>query len=144
MDAKARLELRQVKTRPLMDRLKRRAEEISQQVLPKSALGEACSYLLKQWDRLGMFLTDGVLLADNNQCENGMRGVAIGRGSWLHLGDEVAGPKVAAIYSIIETCKRLGINLREYLNDVLPRLGEWPANRIGELTPSAWKASRTT
>jgi len=91
-----------------------------------------------------MFLSDGVLLADNNWCENGMRGVAIGRKGWLHLGSEVAGPKVAAIYSVIETCKRLGINVREYLNDVLPRLGDWPVNRIGELTPSAWKASRAS
>lgn len=142
MGAKARLDLRQTKTRPLMDQLKRRAIEIRQNVLPKSALGKACTYTLKQWDRLAMFLTDGVLLADNNWCENGMRGVAIGRKGWLHLGNEVAGPKVAAIYSVIETCKRLGINVREYLNDVLPRLGDWPVNRIGELTPSAWKASR--
>ena len=77
-------------------------------------------------------------MADNNWCENGMRGVAIGRNSWLHLGDELAGPKVAAIYSVVETCKRLGVNL----GDVLPRLNEWPASRVGELTPSAWKASR--
>lgn len=144
MGAKARLELRQAKTRPLMDQLKRRAAEIRQNVLPKSALGKACTYTLKQWDRLEMFLSDGVLLADNNWCENGMRGVAIGRKGWLHLGSEVAGPKVAAIYSVIETCKRLGINVREYLNDVLPRLGDWPVNRIGELTPSAWKASRAS
>lgn len=142
MDAKARLELRVKKSRPLMDRLKQRIIEIGAKELPKSALGKACTYALNQWGRLEMFLTDGVLQADNNWCENGMRGVAIGRNSWLHLGDELAGPKVAAIYSVVETCKRLGVNLRAYLGDVMPKLGDWPANRVGELTPSAWKASR--
>ena len=142
MDAKARWELRQAKSRPVMERLKKRIQEIAGKELPKSAMGKACTYALNQWDRLEMFLTDGVLMVDNNSCENGMRGVAIGRNSWLHLGDELAGPKVAAIYSVVETCKRLGVNLREYLGDVLPKLNEWPANRVGELTPSAWKASR--
>lgn len=54
----------------------------------------------------------------------------------------MAGPKVAAIVSVLESCKRLGINIREYLTDVLPRLGSWPSNRDGELTPTTWKASR--
>ena len=72
-----------------------------------------------------------------------MRPIAIGRKNWLHLGDELAGPKVAAIISLFETCQRLGINAREYLIDVLPRLGDWPANRVAELAPMAWKASRS-
>ena len=50
--------------------------------------------------------------------------------------------KVAAIASIVETCRRLDINLRAYLHDVLPKLGDWPANRVAELTPSAWKAAQ--
>jgi hypothetical protein len=49
---------------------------------------------------------------------------------------------VAAIASIVETCRRLDINLRQYLKDVLPRLGEWPINRVAELTPTAWKAAQ--
>jgi transposase len=71
-----------------------------------------------------------------------MRGVALGRKNWLHLGSPQAGPKVAAIASIVETCRRLGINVRLYLRDVLPRLGDWPITRIAELTPSAWKAAQ--
>jgi len=49
---------------------------------------------------------------------------------------------VAAIVSIIETCRRLDINLRAYLKDVLPKLAEWPANLVAELTSTAWKAAR--
>jgi hypothetical protein len=49
---------------------------------------------------------------------------------------------VAAIASIVETCRRLDINLRKYLKDVLPRLGQWPINRVAQLTPTAWKAAQ--
>ena len=66
----------------------------------------------------------------------------MGRKNWLHIGSPEAGPKVAAIVSIVETCRRLDITLRAYLNDVLPKLAEWPANRVAELTPTAWKAAR--
>jgi len=49
---------------------------------------------------------------------------------------------VAAIASIVETCRRLDINLRAYLRDALPKLGQWPITRVGELTPTAWKAAQ--
>ncbi len=58
------------------------------------------------------------------------------------MGSAEAGPKVAAIGSIVETCRRLDINLRPYLRDVLPKLGQWPINRVNELTPTAWKAAQ--
>ncbi len=73
-----------------------------------------------------------------------MRPVALGRKNWLHIGSESAGPKVAAIISIVETCRRLDINLRNYLADVLPKLGQWPANRVAELIPAAWKATKNS
>ena len=71
-----------------------------------------------------------------------MRPLALGRKNWLHVGSPEAGPKIAAIASIVETCRRLDINLREYLLDVLPKLGELPISRVGELTPTAWKAAQ--
>jgi transposase len=86
-------------------------------------------------------LADGRIEADNNWCESGLRAIVLGRKNWLHVGAEQAGPKVAAIASIVETCRRLDINLRQYLNDVLPRLGQWPINRVAELTPTAWQAA---
>jgi len=142
LSASARLERRQLKTRPLMDALKAKVTEISKATMPSSVLGKACNYTLRQWDRLEAFLQDGILEADNNWCENGMRGVALGRKNWMHLGDELAGPKVAAILSLFETCARLGINAREYLTAVLPRLAEWPSSRVAELTPMAWKTAQ--
>ncbi len=73
-----------------------------------------------------------------------MRPVALGRKNWLHIGSEKAGPKIAAILSVFETCKRLKINIREYLNDVLPQLGKWMNTKVAELTPDRWLASKNS
>jgi transposase len=69
-----------------------------------------------------------------------MRPVALGRKNWIHVGSEQAGPRVAAILSVVETCRRLKIPLRHYLGSVLPGLANFPISRIAELTPSAWAA----
>jgi transposase len=138
----ARLALRQRKSAPVMTALKARLVEIRQAIAPGTKLAQACDYALGQWSRLEEYLKDGVLEIDNNWCENAVRPIALGRRNWLHIGSEQAGPKVAAIASIVETCRRLDINLRAYLKDVLPKLGDWPANRVAELTPLAWKAAQ--
>jgi hypothetical protein len=77
----------------------------------------------------------------NNLAENSMRPVAIGRRNWTHIGHEKAGPRVAAILSIVETCRRLKIPAREYLAAVLPGLANLSIQRLPELTPTAWAAS---
>ena len=137
-----RLALRQQKSAPVMAALKERLVAIRQQLAPGGTLAKACDYTLGQWSRLEVFLHDGRVEIDNNWCEGAMRPLVLGRKNWLHIGSEQAGPKVAAIASIVETCRRLEINLRKYLNDVLPKLGAWPINRVAELTPTAWKAAQ--
>jgi transposase len=139
LDAAARRELRRGKSVALMDQLKTRIMEIRQRVLPKSTAGDACNYALNQWSRLIMFLQDGQIEIDNNWCENAIRPVALGRKNWLHIGSERAGPRVAAIMSILETCRRLKLDVREYLRDVLPKLPTWPINKAAELSPLAWQ-----
>jgi transposase len=69
-----------------------------------------------------------------------MRPLALGRRNWIHIGSEQAGPRVAAIASVVETCRRLKIPIRDYLGSVLPGLADFPINRIAELTPAAWLA----
>ena len=142
--AAARLELRQRKSRPVMDALKTRILQVRQEVTPACALAKACDYSLGQWGRMEEYLRDGQIEIDNNWCEGAMRPIALGRKNWLHVGDESAGPKIAAIISIVETCRRLDIKLREYLQAILPKLGEWPITRVAELTPSAWKVAQTS
>jgi transposase len=142
LDAAGRLELRQRESVPLMAKLHTRILEIRQRVLAKSAVGEACTYALGQWPRLELFLSDGRLEPDNNYCEQGMRPVALGRRNWLHIGDEKAGPPIAAILSIMETCRRLQIDVRDYLLDILPKLPDWPIAKVAELTPTAWQLAQ--
>ena len=69
-----------------------------------------------------------------------MRPLALGRRNWIHIGSEQAGPRVAAIISVVETCRRLKIPIRDYLASVLPGLADFPINRIAEFTPAAWLA----
>ena len=134
--------LRQTGSAPVMAALKERRVAIRQEIAPGGTLAKACNYTLGQWSRLEEYLRDGRVEIDNNWCEGAIRPLALGRKNWLHIGSEQAGPKVAAIASIVETCRRLDIHLRKYLNDVLPKLGQWPINRVAELTPTAWKAAQ--
>jgi len=142
LDAAARRALRQEKSVPLMAALKERILELrhNPKVLPESLLGKACNYALNQWERTARYLERGEVEIDNNRCENGIRPIAVGRKNWLHIGGEEAGPKIAGIISIMETCRRLDINVREYLLDVLPGLADKPQSELANLAPTAWKA----
>ena len=137
-----RLAMREQRSVALFDELKAKITQIALHALPSSKLAEACQYALNQWARLKVYLQNGRVEIDQNLCENAMRPLALGRKNWLHVGSEAAGPKIAAILSIMETCKRLQINLRKYLNDVLPKLPSWPINNVAALSPLNWKSSR--
>jgi transposase len=130
--------LRQQRSRPQLDKIKAAVEAAGQGALPSSKLGEAIRYTLGLWPKLVRFLDHPVLELSNNIAENSMRPVAVGRKNWIHVGSPKAGPKVAAILSIVETCKRLGIPVRVYLAAVLPGLADVNIQRIPELTPAAW------
>ena len=73
----------------------------------------------------------------NNLAENSMRPVALGRKNWIHIGSPQAGPKVAAILSVVESCRRLKISVRDYLAAILPGLADLPIQRLPDLTPAA-------
>ena len=75
---------------------------------------------------------------DNNACELAIRPVAVGRRNWLFAGSPRGGRMGAAIYSIVETCKRAGVNPFEYLEDVLVRVHVTPPNRMDDLVPRRW------
>ncbi len=110
----------------------------------KSAAGQASSYALAIWTRLTRFLDYPELELSNNLAENSMRPIALGRSNWIHIGSEQAGPRIAAIFSVVESCRRLNIPIRDYLADILPGLANAPLQRITELTPAAWAARHPT
>src|SRR6266567_5025667 len=140
MDHAARHALRHEKAPPLLAEIRTQILEMSKTVLPKSAAGQACSYTMAIWKKLIRFLDYPELELSNNLAENSMRGVALGRKNWIHIGSEQAGPRVAAILSVIESCRRLKIPVRHYLADILPGLANASIQRIPEITPAAWAA----
>ena len=138
LDHAAHHRLRLERARPLLDLLKPQIEAARQDALPASALGRAAQYTLALWPKLTRFLDYPELELSNNLAENSMRPLVLGRKNWIHLGSQQAGPKVAAILSIIETCRRLKIPARDYLAGVLPGLADRPMQDIKQLTPAAW------
>ena len=150
LDAAGREALRAERSVPLLAELKAMILKVRPEVLPQSVFGKACAYAINQWERLERYAGpgNGEVEIDNNWAENGMRGIALGRKNWMQIGSEEAGPKVAAILSIVETCKRLKIKVRDYFEDVLPKLSYW-STRLGtgpksfaDLTPAAWQRAR--
>lgn len=144
MDHAARHALRLEEAPPLLDEIHEQILAMSRIVLPKSAAGKACSYALRLWKRLTIFLEYPELELSNNLAENSMRGVALGRKNWIHIGSKQAGPRVAAILSVVESCRRLEIPIRDYLADILPGLANTSIQRVAELTPAAWIARHTS
>ena len=138
LDQLARQQLRLERSRPLLDVLKPQIEAAQAEALPASALGKAARYTLALWPKLIRFLDYPELELSNNLAENSMRPLVVGRKNWIHLGSQQAGPKIAAILSIVETCRRLKIPLRDYLAAVLPGLAGRPLQHMKQITPAAW------
>jgi transposase len=109
-------------------------------ILPQSVAGKAINYTLKRWVELTRFLDHPVIELSTNWAENSMRPIAIGRRNWLHLGSKEAGPKIAAIFSIVESCRKLGVPIRQYLADVLPGLADRSIHELAGLNPAAYAA----
>jgi transposase len=109
-------------------------------ILPQSIAGNAVNYTLTRWVKLTHFMQHPVIELSTNWAENSMRPIAIGRRNWLHLGSKEAGPKIAAIFSIVESCRKLGVPIRQYLADILPGLADRSIHSLTELTPAAYAA----
>ena len=131
-------QLRQQKARPLLEAIAKQIATARAQCLPQSALAKACNYTLTQWGRLSQFLDYPVLELSTNLAENAMRPIALGRKNWLHFGSPQAGARIAAILSILETCRRLRLPARDYLASILPGLADFPLRQVSQLTPAAW------
>jgi hypothetical protein len=125
-----------------VDAVKVNKEDSDAVKLPQSALGKAAAYTLNMWPQLVRCLDYEDLELSNNLAENSMRGVALGRKNWLHVGSVKAGPKVAAILSVAESCRRIGIPVKEYLTEVLPGLDRRSLNQVATLTPARRLAAR--
>jgi transposase len=142
MSMEERLALRRQYAAEWVDEIRAECLKLSPNVLPKSALGKAVGYTLNMWAKLRRIFDYAEVELSNNLAENSMRPIALGRKNWLHVGSAKAGPKVAAILSAVESCRRLQVPLREYLLDVLPGLDSRKLSAVSRLTPAHWSAAR--
>ena len=142
LDADALRALRQDRSRPETERLHAWLLAQVGVVLPKSPLGEAIGYALDQWTALTRYLDDGRLDIDNNAAEQAMRRIAVGRKNWLFIGSDDGGRRAAIFYSLIETCKRHGVEPFAYLRDIFERISTHPARDIAALLPPNWKKAQ--
>lgn len=140
LDLAQRHQLRRQRAPQILDQLRPCLLAIQKTALPKSHAGQAANYTLSLWKRLTVFLDYPELELSNNLTENSMRPVAIGRRNWLHLGSKDAGPKIAAIFSIVESCRRLDVPIRKYLAEVLPGLANRSIQSLAPLLPDAYAA----
>ena len=131
---------RQETAKPLLDDIRIKIEAAQSIALPASALSKACQYALTLWKKLTRFLEHPELELSTNLAENSMRPVALGRKNWLHIGSPQAGPKVAAILSIVESCRRLQVPVRDYFSTILPGIADLPIRCLPDLTPGVWVA----
>jgi transposase len=139
--ADERLAVRQASSRSLVDALETYMRGQLSRLSRGHDLAKAMQYMLKRWPAFTLFLKDGRVCLSNNAAERGLRGIALGRKSWLFCGSDRGGERAAAIYSLIVTAKMNGVDPQAWLADVLARIAAHPAHRLDELLPWNWRAS---
>jgi transposase len=144
--AKERRAVRQELSKPLVEALQVYIREQRAKLSRGHDLAKAIDYLLKRWAAFTLFLDDGRVCVSNNAAERALRGIALGRKSWLFCGSDRGGERAVAMYSLIVTAKMNDVDPQAWLADVLTRIAAHPAHRLDQLLPWHWttKASAMT
>ena len=137
--AEERHAVRQELSKPLVDDLEAWMREERPKLPRGNDVAKAMDYMLKRWTAFTRFLDDGRVCMSNNAAERGLRGIALGRKSWLFAGSDRGGQRAAAMYSLIVTAKMNDIDPQAWLADVLARIAGHPVHRLDELLPWNWR-----
>jgi len=141
-----RRQIRQRRAEPVLAELKAWLEQRKAEALPKSALGQAVGYALNNWEALCRYQEQGYLVIDNNLSERALRTIAVGRNNWGVIGSETGGRTAAVLYTMVGTCKHLGMDPFAYLREALPglfALGERPSReQLAVWLPDGWLLRR--
>ncbi len=140
--ADERRAIRQELSRPLVAELEARMRAERPKLSRGSDLAKSMDYMLKRWPAFTRFLDDGRVCMSNNAAERALRGIALGRKSWLFAGSDRGGQRAAAMYSLIVTAKLNDIDPQAWLADVLTRIASHPASRLDELLPWSWRSQQ--
>ena len=138
-----RLALRKQHAAPLVTELEAWLRRERARLSRHNDVAKAMDYLLKRWPAFTRFLDDGKICLTNNAAERALRGVALGRRSWLFAGSDRGGERAAAIYTLIATAKLNDVDPQAWLEDVLRRIADHPASRLADLLPWNWQPAVT-
>jgi hypothetical protein len=144
LDAVSRLEARQRLSRPMVEESHDWMRTERDTMSRHNPVAKAIAYMFKadRWDAFTRFLEDGRICLTNNAAERALRGVALGRKSWLFAGSERGGERAAFMYSLIVTAKMNDIDPQAWLADVLARLPDMTASQVPILLPWNWQSPR--
>ncbi len=147
LDYEARNALRIERSAPVLASIKARldADRLGGSYLPTSPLSIAVNYTAELWTELTRYAEpgNGMVEIDNNLVENAIRPSAIGKKNCLFTGHPKAGQRSAVIYTMVENCRMHGIDPRDYITDVIPRLPDREAQAaVTDLLPPQWKPTR--
>ena len=143
MHAEERRRVRHERSAPLVADLETWMREERAKLSRGNDIAKAMDYMLKRWPSFARFLDDGRICLTNNAAERALRGIALGRKSWLFAGSDRGGVRAAAMYSAIITAKMNDIDPQAWLADVLARIASHPASRLDELLPWNWRDARS-
>jgi transposase len=136
--AERRKAVRQELSAPLVADLKAWMREQRAKLSRGNDVAKAMDYMLKRWTVFTRFLDDGRICLSNNAAERGVRGIALGRKSWLFCGSDRGGQRAAVMYSLIVTAKMNDVDPQAWLADVLGRIAEHPVQKLDQLLPWNW------
>jgi len=136
--ASARLAHRREHVAPLVDDLHTWMTETRPKLSRHAEPAKAIDYMLTRWDRFARFLEDGRICLTNNAAERALRGIALGRKSWLFAGSDRGGERAAMMLTLIGTAKLNEVDPQTWLADVLSRIADTPMSRLPELLPWTW------
>jgi len=131
--------VRQDKIRPLVEEFEAWMHETRAELSRHDPVAKAIAYILKEWPDFTRFLDDGRICLTNNAAERALRGIALGRKSWLFAGSDRGGERAAAMYSLITTAKLNDVDPHAWLADVLARIASISQNKLHELLPWNWR-----
>jgi hypothetical protein len=129
---------RQLHSAPLVNELEVYMRDACTKLSRGHDLFKAMNYMFKRWSSFTRFLDDGRVCLSNNAAERALRGIALGRKSWLFCGSDRGGQRAAAMYSLIVSAKMNDVDPQVWLADVLSRIAAHPAHRLDELLPWNW------
>ena len=139
--AEERRRVRQEKSAPLVAELETWMRKERAKLARGNDVAKAMDYMLKRWPSFTRFLDDGRICLTNNAAERALRGIALGRKSWLFAGSDRGGQRAAVMYSLIVSAKMNNIDPQAWLANVLARIASHPASRLDELLPWNWRAA---